>query len=119
MWSVPMVAVAMNFTAEPSNNSALHLVLVLMTRASASFTSAAQISSPGMYFTLAYGSKTPSIKGMALSATILNLGLGSIRFLQYIYFNINILSGSRPFSPLYRGSAFTSLLIASTMANLL
>ena len=33
MWSVPMVAVAMNLTELPSRRAALHLVLVLTSRA--------------------------------------------------------------------------------------
>ena len=70
MWSNPMVAVAIIRTREPSSRAAPHRVRVRTTRASASRTSAAEMSAPGRYRTSAKGSRTPRRKGMALSATI-------------------------------------------------
>ena len=51
MWSKPMVAVAINFTWLPSNNSRLQCVRVRIINASASRTSSGVKSFPGIYTT--------------------------------------------------------------------
>ena len=67
IWSVPIVAVAMNLTRELANRASSQRVRVRTMRASQSLTRRRLISLPAQYTTSAYGSKTPFMKGMALS----------------------------------------------------